>query len=373
MVASAEIFYSLDYGLIVAIGGFCGFLLLGVADGASGERRLPRMADCGAFIGGLLIGSLPFLLLLTFQGAVSSFLQVSFVETPRWVADAWGWPAPPVWKTLVSQTSLGDLVNVLANRGSPLFVLYSCRNRRDITGPQRLWRLDSVDRTALMSFAVAAVAMRVVLGRADPDHVERYGVFVALPAAWLLLRACRATDPRWSFAVLTGAVLAIGIHPVKAMEYELGRVERAAIQTRNTHGALAPRSGTALLMSDQASALRAVRSYMDGALETGDTFFDFANQPGLYFVTDRLLPIRYCTVAQYESAERQAEVIGELEKRKPPVAILPSGLYGALDDVPNALRAPAVDAYLSTHYKLDRAVGGYLIARRRPEVQEAQP
>ena len=234
-------------------------------------------------------------------------------------------------------------------------------------------RLDSVDRAAWMSFAVAAVAMRVVLGRADPDHVERYGVFAALPAAWLLLRACRATDPRWSLAVLTGAALAIGIHPVRALENELGRLEKAATQTQITPGALAPRSGTALLFSDQASALRAVSSYMDGALETGETFFDFANQPGLYFVADRLLPIRYCTVAQYESAERQAEVIDELEKRKPPVAILPAGLYGALDGVSNAERAPAVDAYLSAHYKFDREVGGYFMARRRPEAREAQP
>ncbi len=157
------------------------------------------------------------------------------------------------------------------------------------------------------------------------------------------------------------------------MENELGRVEKAATQTQITHGTVAPRSGTALLLSDQASALQAVSSYMDGALETSETFFDFANQPGLYFVTDRLLPTRYCTVAQYESAERQAEVIGELEKRKPPVAILPAGLYGALDDVSNAERAPAVDAYLRTHYKLDREVGGYFMARRRPEARKAQP
>ena len=75
VVASAEIFYSLDYGLIMAIGGSCGFLLLGLAGGAPGERLMARLADCGAFLGGLLIGSLPFLLLLTFLGAASGFFS----------------------------------------------------------------------------------------------------------------------------------------------------------------------------------------------------------------------------------------------------------------------------------------------------------
>lgn len=121
---------------------------------------------------------------------------------------------------------------------------------------------------------------------------------------------------------------------------------------------------TRSLPADQARRLAALKKYLDARLTPAETFFDFCNQPALYFVMDRMMPIRYPTVAQYESLERQNDVIAELERVKPPIAILSWGIYSDLD-ISNAERAPEVSRYLSTHYEPDAVVDDWHIARRK--------
>jgi hypothetical protein len=79
---------------------------------------------------------------------------------------------------------------------------------------------------------------------------------------------------------------------------------------------------------------------------------------------DRVMPVRYSTVAQYESLEKQREVIADLERVKPPVAILAWGIYSELD-VSNAERAPEVSRYLLSGYEPDAVVGDWYMARRK--------
>jgi hypothetical protein len=368
VVAGFQVLYSVEYGVIVAVGGLLGLLLLRVLDRVPGEgRRSSSLKDFRAFVGGILCGTLPFLALLSLHGSLLDFLRNSFIEMPRWATEAWGYPAPDLWKTLMGIKTAGDLAAAMASSPSPLFVLALMA----LAGAVLFVRggagsFDSIDRGALMAWAVAAVAMRVVLGRADGPHLMRYGLFVAIPAAWLVLRAWRSGRSRSVLVLTVVAFLSCGLHPVQALEKALAEVETAASKTRDgRRGALAPRSGASKIIPQEAASLEEFRRYADANLGPNQTFFDFANQPGLYFTADRLLPIRYLTVAQYESADRQTEVIRDLERRKPPIAILPAGQYGQLDGITNSERAPEVARYLDEHYEFDREVGGYRLAKRR--------
>lgn len=87
-------------------------------------------------------------------------------------------------------------------------------------------------------------------------------------------------------------------------------------------------------------------------LPPGETFLDFANSALLYPLTKRDLPLRQVEVAQYESEERQRELIARLEQDRrisaALIAFRPSDQ--AIDGIPNAARAPQVWAYLQQHF-----------------------
>ena len=369
VLAGMELLYSLDYGVIVAVGGLAALLLLHPLERVSRARRPTPSRESLLFLGGILVGTFPFLVSLYLDGAFLPFLRVSFVETPRWVEEAWGVPAPDAWKTLLSIKTLGDLASILTSGAAAPLVLLLLLGAagavlllRSATGS-----LDALDRAGFASLVIAAVAMRVVLGRADAAHLARYGLFAGLPAAWLLMRACRAQRARGLAVFVAGALVLLVLHPVRALETALWHVETAARRGRDEPGATPPRSGGAHIAAAEAARLEAFRRYVDEHLSERETFFDFANQPSLYFIAGRPLPIRYYTVAQYESKSRQDEVISDLEKRQPPLALLPSGPYETLD-ISNAERAPEVARYLTTHYVVEGEAGGLVIARRKSTI-----
>lgn len=364
-----EILHSVDYGLFVLFGGAVGLFLLPLLE--SGLRRWRLAVHSGLrrvapFFLGVTLGVLPFLLLLAARVSLGSFFRVSFQETPRWVDAAWGLPAGSAWNSLLPARTLEDWLRLLAGEtmhSFPLLAILAAAGAvmvlRSASG-----QFDSCDRAAWIGLAVAAFAMKSVLGRADDPHLLRYGVFVGLPAAWLLLRAARAPRARAAFLAAAAALLFARLHPISSLNTALGWVEGAARRDRAATGEPAPRSGAALLPATQARKLTALKQYLDTRLKPGETFFDFCNQPALYFVTDRKLPIRYHTVAQYESPQKQREVVADLEKTRPPFAILSSGPNCDFD-VLNVERAPEVSRYLLTHYELDSVVGDWHLARRK--------
>jgi len=369
-LAGAELMHSLDYGLVVLLGGGIGLLVASVLGSPAGSRVGTAARVELRFWTGAALGALPFLMLLGRLGSLPSFLRASFIDAPRWVDAAWGLPAGDAWKSLLWLRSVDALVKVFsgtAGMRSLFFLALLAAAGAALLLRASAGRFDASDSAACVALAVAAAAMRVVLGRADEPHLERYGLFVGIPAAWLLMRLWDAGPSRRALFVAAAALMLVRLHPIRALESELTLIEAAGRTDRESPGAPAPRSGGALLPAGEAQSLALLTDYMDRRLGPNETFFDFDNQPALYFVTGRESPLRYTTVAQYESLERQREVLEVLEKRKPPVAVLPSGLYGNLDGVPNAERAPEVARYLESHYQRDGEVGGFVVARRRAD------
>ena len=361
---SAALFYALDFGAMLLCAGFATAVSLALID-----RRGKEAAESIAFyVMGIAAGALPFLGILAARGAADDFGRVSFLELPSRISDIWSLPAAAaapflenmgpkgIFGALVLGSSV-DWLTFAALLALAAAVLLFRVARRE---------LSAIDRGAIAATWFAMVAMRGVLGRADAGHLALYGTFTALPTAWLFYRAVRAPHAAWLFAPALGFVLLARFQP-----HRLPLVFWYGLRPAG-HGAdcrqTVPRSGASTVPCAQAADLAALRSRIERELAPGQTFFDFGNEPALYFLMDRKPPVRYCCVPFYEGEDAQREVIAGLERERPPLAILSSGTFlDALDNVPNRVRAPEVAAYLDRQYEPIGRVGTRTLGRRRPD------
>lgn len=368
-LGACGLFHSLDLGVIVLAGGIAGAATGPVL--SSGFRRLGSGArGAAAFAAGAFAASLPFLLVLARSGSLPAFLRASFREIPRTIGDVWGLPAGSVRALLAESDPRAILRGAAADPSLPAAFLLLL-----LAGAAAVCLLraahgtfDDTDAAAWAALAVAAAATRGVLGRADAGHFALYGVFAGLPAAWLLYRASHAETGR---AALTGALLLVfllRIHPLTTISRERSAVAAGA-RARNSgqrEGVRIRRSGRATVPAEQATDILALRRFFDSRLERRETFFDFGNEPGLYFLLERRLPIRFTCVPCYEFPAHQNEVITALEAERPPFAVLASGSgRDAFDGVSNRERAPLVAAYLEATYEPCGEIRGRRIGKRR--------
>jgi len=365
-LAGAALFFSFDFGLIVLSGGLAAALLVPVL--GSGLRWRSPVSSALCFLAGAATGALPFLLRLAQQGAVRAFFLVSFVEIPATIIDTWGLPVDSASAIAAESGPVRFLVLLATGREMPaLFLLLLLASGVTILLFRAARRsLEPLDLAAAASIAVAAVALRGALGRADAGHLALYGVLAGPPAAWILYRAAHVRRHR---ILLTGAVLAIlaaRLEPLRALAAQWNAIAGApAARASAASDPRVARSGSATLPSGEARELAALKRVFD-AMPPSQTFFDFANEPALYFLFDRKPPVRYCCVPFYETEEKQLEVIEALERVRPPLAILADGSgRDAFDGVPNRERVPRVAAYLDAHYEPYAEVYGRRIARRR--------
>ena len=114
----------------------------------------------------------------------------------------------------------------------------------------------------------------------------------------------------------------------------------------HTHGAWIDGRNAHRMAIVQAVAARTLRP--------DDTFFDFSNMPGLFYALDRRCPVRMYEVPFYETEALQREVIAQIE-RNPHVRLALMQFTNRdenwIDNVPNGVRAPLVDAWLREHFR----------------------
>ncbi len=362
-VSAGTLFYALDFGVFLLASGLLTALCLAASEGSW------RRAVTAVWLGlGAALASLPFVWALLRDGALPEFVRVSFVELPARILDLWGLPAPsPVallhaggaralGDALLSGASVPWLFHATVLAAASALLLFRS------AGPG----LSTLDRGAAAATWVAIVSLRGVLGRADPGHLMLYGVFAALPAAWLLYRAAHAAHAPWLWAPALAIVLVLRIQPQRYPVIAWASL-RSAGASPDCRAAI-PRSGDATIPCAQREEFEALRRVMDRELAPEQTFFDYGNEPALYFLLDRRPPVRYCCVPFYEGEAAQREVIAALERERPPLAILASGTFlDGLDGVSNRERTPLVAEYLDRTYEPAGRVGTRTIGRRRPD------
>ena len=361
LLAGAAVFYSFEYGVFLVIAGALTTLALGIL-----ERRWRTVAKTTtAFLAGAALAALPFLWRLAQHDAVKPFLRASFRELPRTISDVWGLPAVSA-VPIARDGSARTVARALLFGEALPWALHAAVLALAVT--ILLWRsavpgLSRTDRAALAATWFAILAMRGALGRADVGHLVMHGVFVALPAAWLVFRAWRAPRWRWLLAPALVLVLAVAARPGRAAAVAWSGIRGSNVPSE----CLRPMAGgRAILPCWQAGELEALRASMDGVLGPSETFFDFGNEPGLYFFLERRPPVRFPCAPCYEGEAAQREVIAALEREKPPVAILASGSWrDVVDGVPTRERVPLIAEYLDRHYEPVGKVGPRTLARRR--------
>ncbi len=363
IASAATVFYALDLGLMLLAAGLLTAASLAVLEG--GWKPAARAAAWLA--SGALLASLPFLGILASSGAADDFVRVSFFELPSRISDIWSVPASTPTLLLQRGRATDVLGELLHGRTVPwLFhagLLALAATLLLFRAARR--ELSSVDRGAVAATWMAIVAMRGALGRADDGHLLLYGVFTALPAAWLLFRAARAPHAAWLLAPAFALALVVRVEPQRLPAIAWNGLVHTRPGPGDCLRAL-PRSGAATVPCSQSEEMRELRAWLDRELAPDQTFFDFGNEPALYFLMDRRPPVRYCCVPFYEGESHEREVIAALERERPPVAILASGTFlDALDTVSNRDRTPLVAEYLDRTYEPAGRVGTRLLGRRR--------
>ncbi len=369
ILAGWQIFFSLDLGLILLLGGVLGVASRPLLE-SGWQRAAEGLVQALGFLLGVAGGVLPFLVRLAILGVVPEFIRTSFVEIPAVISDTWGIPAGSLTHVLRKASALDAFVRIMSGE---MMLAAFLLGMLTLTGTVYLHRaveghFDNSDGVTWLFFAVACVALRGVLGRADPGHMALYGLFAAVPIAWLLRRALRTGTWSLALSLVLAFLVLVRLHPLQTLDIELGAVAEAARNRARLAGNGVPQSpgGHAGLPQGQAEELAALKTYLDARLSPHETFFDFSNEPGLYFLTGRRMPIRFLATPFYETAAAQTEVIHALERNKPPVVILASGTWTDMfDQVPNRQRAPLVAAYLDTHYTAGDRVSRWTIGLRR--------
>jgi len=346
ILSAANVFFALDMGIIVLAGGILGLGLV------AASRRRP--AAPVAFLAGAVIGAFPFVGILAGEHALRAFFRVSFREIPGDILAAWGLPLPPL---LSRPPGLAVIVDSL--RGTPPTVAFMA-TLAGLAVIALLFRIpwNREDLVVLPALAIAVLALRGVAGRADPGHSELYGVFAGIPAAWLLRRAARTSGFR---AAAFAGFLWMGIHPRAAMNDVLGVVKEGSRARARDAAEMKPipGAGGALVPAAQADDLAVLRKTLENVMGPRDTFFDFSNEPALFFLLDRRMPIPYPGPEFYESERAQRRVIALSERERPIVAIRRAGNWlDAFDGVANEVRAPIVARYLDANYRPLAVVGG---------------
>src|SRR5262249_16876603 len=114
--------------------------------------------------------------------------------------------------------------------------------------------------------------------------------------------------------------------------------------------------------------LAIVESASAQVLAAGDTLFDFANMPGLFYALDRHCPVRMYEVPFYETEPSQREIIARLEGNSHVrLAVMQFTNRDEIwiDDVPNPIRAPLVFAWLRANFRPLLARDGVALWIRR--------
>ena len=373
-LAAWELLHSLDYGLIVFIGALSGLLCLAVLDRRDGAPAMAAVRDPALFLAGVLIGASPFLVLLAVRNALGAFLRTSFIQLPRWVSQVWGIPAGNAW-VLLSARDFGGVVKILAGEGMlaffPLLLLGMAGEGCSACGrpSARSDRSPGLDR---LYGRRRRDACRSRTGRSSAHGPLR--PLRGRPRG--LAPAARRTKPSFPRVpvIRHGSLPAHAApHPTKLSpgssgRSKVGRLSRDAM-------AEPPRSGGARLASTTAAGISAFRTYVDAHLGTRRNVRRLQQPAGARLLCGpRSADPIPDWAAQYESPSRQREVIAALEQFKPPLAVVPAGLYGGLDGIANSERAPDVARYIAeTTRAKSRSVDGGSPAAARPPPADRLP
>ena len=191
-------------------------------------------------------------------------------------------------------------------------------------------------------------------------HHVTYPLLVAPVGLLLLHRWARGRKPWTSVGALASALLLaaviVGRRPLSFVSAAAGAIARPWTPpgARPVEGEGLSRARGAVFPATDAALIEATSEMIRRAdLRDGETWLDFANAPGLYYLFDRDCPVRYYEVPFYETESAQREVIAALAANPGVrVVLVSSGLLAQeIDHISNDERAPRVAAFLRERFR----------------------
>jgi hypothetical protein len=335
-LAVLAVLTSVDYGAYAFV-----VLIVAILRFGPGRKRAISLAMGGAAAVGIVAA-----MAMAVSGVLLPFLRVTLFEIPKltepYALQFFYWPA--------QHEAIAGLPDALSGLFVPRIVWIV------------LWALIAIGTAA------AIAAIRPPHPLADPMIVAGSWVIVSavafgerahvnfMPVALAMIAAAiyALRRNRTAFAIAAVA-LAAACAPTRALV-------RADARLR-VHGRLdpilvryevLPRAHGVWIDGRNARRLALLQSVVDSTLGPDDTFLDFANMPGLYYLLDRRCPIRLYEVPFYETEALQREVIAALE-RNPHVRLAVMQFTNRddvwIDNVPNPIRAPLVFTWLREHFR----------------------
>ena len=290
---------------------------------------------------GLAASAIVPLIALAIMGALGAFLRVTLVEIPQ-LLDAYSigyFTFPPGYEHLGGFPEIAGALFAPRLMWLMSWLLVLLGTCVAMAAPVRRRAADPIIVAGCWTIAAAL------------SFAERTNVYF-LPGVLVVAAACVVrllrNGHRRAALVMIVALVVIAAPTARVM-----RGRPAADRDLVRYDAL-PRARGGVFNRDNAARLAATQTFINGALKPGETFFDFANMPMLYYLFDRRAPVRQYETPFYESEELQREVIERLEGDRSVRAALmqfPNEGVTSIDGVPNAVRAPLVYRYLVQHFQ----------------------
>jgi len=302
-----------------------------------------RSSHLRSWLAGALVSSGAIALTFAAFGFLGDFVRTAFLSAPS-LLQAYGLGFAPIARAAASFRTILEDRSVLLYA----FAIVAVLGLGALL--PRAPRVGSRARAMLPVLAWLVLAMLSVLER---QHVG-YPFFV-LPAALVLAGRWFVgrrpwTSPRVAAVAIAAASLTVLWRP----RLLVALIADAIANARPVQNAIPlsdpPRANGAVFRPGDVDLIRATREMMRRAhFRPADTWFDFADAPGLYYLFDRRCPVRYAEAPFYETEDGQREVVRALSIRQDVRTALVSHDW-TIDGIPSPVRAPLVAEYLRTHF-----------------------
>lgn len=341
---------------LLALSGHLALLLAFLAVGpAESGKRLQGLA---VYLGAVLAGMVPWWIYLALSGSLGAYFanfgwvlannQAIFgLALPGWGAEPSIWSillfALPPAAVLLGLLNLAGALDKARERGLPWNVLL-------LTVVSFLMWLRFLQRGSF-EFLLEALPVSVML------------------LAFTLYRQS-AHNPRLRGGVFLVALLALFIPRAGALDLpqlagRFGLKNRIATDGLERGGI--PALGGAFLPPQQAKDVTALAEFLEGQVGSAEAFFDFSNQPLLYFLVPRRPVVRALTTATLATFEQQVDAIRDLSDAKVKAVVYGVDPKLAVAGVPAVVRQYALSEYLLGRFSPATVKGGSVVLVPREE------
>jgi hypothetical protein len=322
-----------------------------IAAAALWISRGNRLHNASRFLLGVAAVALAIFLVLGGMGVLGAFLSTTFGLLPT---------LPPVYAlplerpTLPPASTWSALLAYIRDRTTFVYCTASVGSLIVAASVVRAPVVGSRGRQTVPAFAYILASMLSVIERRHINYPYFFVPVAVVNGVHWLAGLRRSATLRNAAAAVIAVIAVCACRPLATLSAVGASLRDEPRRAGFEELASPPRARGAVFTAADARLVRATEEFLSAArLAPDETWLDFANVPGLYYLFNRDCPIRFYEVPYYESEWAQEEVIQTVERNPRVRAVLiRDGLPSQpMDGIANAQRAPLVARYLGQRFE----------------------